>query len=119
AIVALVEAYDLDGVEIDYERIGDGDWDNMTAFIAALYQELSARGLSLRVVLEPRAPIERLSLPRGPVYVMMAYNLYGSHSGPGPKADDAFIRQLAKRMDRLPGSQNRIAFATGGFDWPA
>lgn len=117
-IVNMVNEYDFHGVEIDYEKIKDEDWDNVSAFYEELYQKLKSMGKPLRIVLEPRAPIEKINLPKGPTYVMMAYNLYGSHSGPGPKADFAFIDKMAKKMDQLPG-EHAMAFATGGFDWPA
>ncbi|WP_409344172.1 hypothetical protein [Paenibacillus sp. MBLB4367] len=68
----------LGGVEIDYEKIRDSDWSKVGIFYEELYRRLQAMGKTLRIVLEPRAPIERLTLPEGPVYVMMAYNLYGS-----------------------------------------
>ena len=29
----------------------------------------------------------------GPEYMVMLYNLYGLHSGPGPKADGPFIEK--------------------------
>ncbi|MBD2844372.1 glycosyl hydrolase [Paenibacillus sp. IB182496] len=106
------------GVEIDYERVKDEDWPSMCLFYAELYERLQAVGLELRVVLEPRAPVERLDLPEGPVYVMMAYNLYGTHSGPGPKADHAFVAELAERLAHVPG-QPYMALATGGFVWQA
>lgn len=115
-IVAAVETYGLSGVELDYERVGEADWPNYAQLIRELHTRLSGQGKELRVVFEPRAPLERLDLPEGPVYVMMAYNLYGSHSGPGPKADDAFVRQLAKRMKTL-SDRPYIALSTGGFDW--
>jgi len=115
-ILAAVMKYDFHGVEIDYEKIKDSDWDHVCAFYRELYQRLHAMDKSLRIVLESRMPIEKLQLPEGPAYVMMAYNLYGTHSGPGPKADLAFITKLAKRMDRLPG-ENIIALSAGGFDW--
>lgn len=116
-ILEQVEANGFRGVEIDYERIGDSDWDKVCAFYRELHERLKALGKPLRIVLEPRAPLEELDLPEGPVYVMMAYNLFGGHSGPGPKADDAFIAKLARRMDRVPGDKV-IALAAGGFDWP-
>jgi len=115
-VLALIEQYQLDGVEIDYERINNSSWENLILFCEDLYQELQSQGKLLRIVLEPRAPIERLSLPEGPSYVMMAYNLYGTHSGPGPKADLAYIKKLAGRMEHLPG-EPVMALATGGFDW--
>ncbi len=115
-VVSAVESYHLDGVEIDYENVAANDWPNMALFIEELYNKLHMSGKSLRIVLEPRAPIERIKLPGGPDYVMMAYNLYGTHSGPGPKADRKFIQKLAAKLNHLPG-EPVIAFAVGGFDW--
>lgn len=116
-IVNTVTQYDFYGVEIDYEKIKEEDWENVCAFYKELFQRLKSIGKPLRIVLEPRTPIEKLDLPIGPAYVMMAYNLYGTHSGPGPKADFLFIDKMAEKMDQLPG-EHFIAFATGGFDWP-
>jgi spore germination protein len=67
-------------------------------------------------VLESRSPISKGDLPSGPEYVMMAYNLYGQGTDPGPKADNQFIRDLAAKMNSLKGDKC-MAFATGGFDW--
>lgn len=115
AIVALAEEYGFTGVEIDYEAIRSEDWDNLRLFYGALYEALALRGKSLRVVLEQRAPLESLDWPEGPMYVVMAYNLHGYHSGPGPKADYAMIRDIAQRLSHVP--QGAIAFAAGGFAW--
>lgn len=115
-ILDAVAKYNLHGVEIDYEKIDDQDWNNVILFYKEIYQRLHGQGKSLRIVLEPRTPIERIKLPEGPAYVMMAYSLYGNHSGPGPKADQAFIAKLARRMDQVPGD-NFIALSAGGFDW--
>lgn len=115
-IAELAEAYRADGVEIDFERVRDEDWERIILFFGEMHNRLRASGRQLRIVLEPRAPIENFVWPEGPEYVMMAYNLYGPHSGPGPKADDALIRRLADRLDRLPGNR-ALAIAAGGFDW--
>ncbi|MEK5061695.1 glycosyl hydrolase family 18 protein [Paenibacillus sp. FSL H7-0326] len=116
SITKIVERYGLDQIEIDYEQIKDQDWPNMIRFYEELALELDEMNVSLRIVLEPKAPIEELKLPEGPEYVMMAYNLYGGHSGPGPKADMVFIKELAARMSHLPGDPI-MAFSAGGFDW--
>ncbi|GAA0361704.1 glycosyl hydrolase family 18 protein [Bacillus horti] len=115
-IMQLVERHGVAGIEIDYERVLQEDWTNLILFLQQLYEQLQELDLSLRVVLEPRAPIEELKLPEGPDYVMMAYNLFGYHSGPGPKADLSFIESLTKRMESLPGNPY-VALATGGFSW--
>ncbi|MWV46358.1 glycosyl hydrolase [Paenibacillus sp. HJL G12] len=115
-ILSLMSQYHIQGVEIDYEKVKDSDWSKVTAFYKELYEALHQQGKSLRIVLESRAPIEQLDLPTGPEYVMMAYNLYGTHSDPGPKADYTFLDKLARRMNHLPGD-NVIAISAGGFDW--
>ncbi|MBM7567121.1 glycosyl hydrolase family 18 protein [Paenibacillus sacheonensis] len=117
-LLEAVAAKGFDGLELDYERVPNGAWETYGRFIGDLYGRLHAEGKTLRVVLESRAPLEKLNLPAGPDYVMMAYNLYGGFSGPGPKADAAFISQLAARMESLPGD-NAIALSLGGFDWTA
>ncbi|WP_239614052.1 glycosyl hydrolase family 18 protein [Cohnella mopanensis] len=115
-IVAAVEAYGFGGVEIDYERVDNADWNNVSLFLSDLQTKLQSMGKTLRVVLEPRAPIEEVKLPEGPTYVLMAYNLYGGHSEPGPKADHDFIKKLALRLKHLSGNPY-LALSTGGFDW--
>ncbi|QHT58996.1 glycosyl hydrolase [Paenibacillus lycopersici] len=117
-LLAAMDNYGFEGLELDYEKVPDGTWNNYALFIRELYARLHEQGKSLRVVLESRAPIEKLRLPEGPEYVMMAYNLYGGFSGPGPKADDKFIARLANRMKALPGD-NAVALSLGGFDWSA
>ncbi|MOA02562.1 putative sporulation-specific glycosylase YdhD [compost metagenome] len=117
-LVDVVNKYGFAGLEMDYEQISDKDWNNLCQFYKELYQRLNAEGKSLRIVLEPKAKVGSLPLPKGPVYVMMAYNLYGNHSGPGPKADNALVTDLAKKMKKLPGN-HVIALSLGGFDWSA
>lgn len=112
----LAAAEDVDGIELDYERVPDASWDEYVRFIGQLYGRLQAQNKALRVVLEPSAPVDGLDWPIGPEYVIMAYNLYGGFGGPGPKADMSFIAQQAARLADLPGD-NAIALALGGFDW--
>lgn len=115
-LVELVAKTDADGLELDYERVHDADWDGVLQLYADLYAALERRGKNLRIIFEPRAPIESLDLPVGPEYVMMAYNLYGTHSGPGPKVDFAFLHKMAERMEGVPGDP-LIALSLGGFAW--
>ncbi len=115
-VVSLAKKYGVEGLELDYERVADGDWSGMLLLIAELHTRLQAEGMKLRVVLEPGAPFHKFDLPEGPDYGVMAYNLYGYHSGPGPKADHAFIAKLMEKTLTLPGDPY-IAFSGGGFDW--
>jgi spore germination protein YaaH len=115
-LLDLVDRTGADGLELDYERIDDGDWQGYVRLIADLSELLAGRGKKLRVVLEPRTRVEEIEWPDGPEYVMMAYNLYGYHSGPGPKADHAFLEKTARRMASVPG-EPVIALSLGGFEW--
>ena len=116
-IINLAKNGAYDGVEIDYERV----WKDAQLaprfldFTYRLYRAALSAGLKLRIVLEPSAPFDA-AFCRGPQYVVMLYNLYGTHSGPGPKADGPFIRKTLQAMTALP--ENRAAaFATGGCQW--
>lgn len=117
-ILSLTLAGGYDGLEIDYEAIRkDMDlWKLYEKFCRKLYKKTSEVGLNMRVVLEPNAPIEELTLPEGPDYIMMCYNLHGANTEPGPKADAEFIRGLIEKMSGVPGNKE-FALATGGFDW--
>lgn len=116
-IMRLIKTYELDGLEIDYENFKKDTelWSAFTVFLRQLYSILSHNGVKLRVVMECQAP-EYAVFPEGPVYSCMCYNLYGYHSGPGPKADIAFLEELGESWKAVPGEVH-MAFATGGFVW--
>lgn len=115
-LVKLVDNEKFVGIELDYEKIESDVWDEYALFIEELGVELEEIGKQLRIVLEPMTPLEEVDFPKDYEYVMMAYNLYGSHSGPGPKADKEFIKNQSKRM-KGNFKNMRMAFALGGFDW--
>lgn len=118
-LIMLVDSARVDALEIDYENLGDDEplWQRFTLFIERLYAQLQRDGIALRVVLPWDAP-RYAALPQGPEYTVMCYNLYGAHSGPGPKADIAFLAEIAALYADAPRPL-RIAFATGGYDWSA
>lgn len=117
-IVNLAVKYGFNGIEIDYEQIKSdmGLWNNYILFINELYQKAESKGLKLRVVLETNTPFDKLNFAKGPTYVLMCYNLHGSFSKPGGKADDKFIRSSIEKMRKVPGKKD-FAIATGGFNW--
>ncbi|MGG2056258.1 glycosyl hydrolase family 18 protein [Lysinibacillus pakistanensis] len=114
-IMHIVEQYNLKGIEIDYEKVAKEDIPAYVLFLEELYQQLLKKDVTLHVVLEPRFPFD-VKLPDGPKYTVMAYNVYGYHSGPGAKATFSFLDDLMKKIEK--SNQNlAIAFATGGFKW--
>ncbi len=117
-MVALARAGGYDGIELDYERVFKDAPELREKFLDFTYRlskAAIAENLALRIVLEPSAPFDA-GFCRGPEYVVMLYNLYGTHSGPGPKADRVFIEKTLDKMNALPESR-AVAFSTGGCRW--
>lgn len=116
-IVELACANGVDGIEIDYENIKKKEelWEPFCLFLEELSQRCEEEGLLLRVVLGAY-DTDKALFPEGIEYAVMCYNLYGTHSGPGPKADIAFLEETFERCRSLPGSVS-AAFSTGGFVW--
>src|SRR5699024_7641124 len=90
-IMKLAEDESIDYIEIDYENIPEDLIKDYVKFIKDLSKATEEQDVSLRVVFEPSFPVEDVDLPEEPLYSVMAYDLYGTHSGPGPKADDEFL----------------------------
>lgn len=116
-IIAMARSGGYTGIEIDYERVWvDPEVGELfLQFIDKLHEKATQHQLKLRVVLEPRTPF-RLPFQEGPEYVVMLYNLYGTHSEPGPKANLAFIEKTIQSMEALPDKKG-VAFSTGGCLW--
>lgn len=114
-IVRMAKDCGCDGVEIDYECIRKDMtlWAYFMRFLTLLQEE--AGDLAVRVVLEPGTPVEELSFPEGPEYVVMCYNLHYPGTEPGPKADRAFLLELKERFSSLPNVG--FALANGGYSW--
>lgn len=118
SLIALAKEYRFDGLEIDYENIRKDDklWQYFMDFTSYLYERCSEEGLLLRIVIESNINADKIPWVEGPSYSVMCYNLYGSHSGAGPKADKDFLEDIMKKMQYVPGNVD-YALANGGFDW--
>jgi spore germination protein YaaH len=121
-LLQLARDFGVDGIEIDYEQIGADDWPRYAEMIREAEQAFRAEGVGLQIVVEPAAgPIRHLDpiLFPGPTVgpTVMSYNLFGLHSGPGPKNTPELIDRIVERIgaDKVP--RYRIAFATGGIEW--
>ena len=117
-MIDTAKKYNLKGIELDYENFWS---DSKSArryveFLPVLYDLCQQNDLKLRVVLEPLKTDFDAEFPEGPEYVIMVYNLYGIHSGPGPKANRSLIDRVMKNYEKLPGKKG-LAFATGGCQW--
>lgn len=118
SLITLAKDTGYDGLEIDYENIRKDAvlWQYFMNFTKYLYDRCGEEGLLLRIVIETDIDAEKIAWVEGPIYCVMCYNLYGSHSGPGPKADRAFLEKVMEKMRCVPGTVD-YALANGGFDW--
>ncbi|WP_294395353.1 glycosyl hydrolase family 18 protein [uncultured Clostridium sp.] len=117
-IISIASDSGFDGIEIDFEGIKNDIelWNQYIEFIKNLYGKCGQSKLKLRIILEPNTPVEKINFVEGPVYVMMCYNLHGSTTEPGEKANNKFINELIDKMERVSGTKE-FAVASGGFDW--
>ena len=117
-ILDLAHSYGYNGVEIDFERVWKDEKvrTNFVAFLSVLQEQAKKRKMALRVILEPSVDYSSVNLPKGPTYVIMAYNLFGTHSGPGPKADYQFLQKIARNLKNVPRPHG-VALSTGGCYW--
>jgi spore germination protein YaaH len=108
-----------DGLEIDYEGLWkDPDLvKKYQLFLQQLAAESAKANLPVRIILEPSASFGQINWPQGPEYVVMLYNLYGTHSTQdGPKANALFIAKTILSMSYLPENKG-VAFSLGGCRW--
>ena len=116
AMLAMTKSMGADGIEIDFENIKDPElWTDYIQFLELIWDKAQSEGFSMRVVLGVNTPVEYLDFPLGPEYSVMCYNLYGTHSGPGPKADADFLKRITEKFSKL--QHVTYALATGGFEW--
>lgn len=116
-MLLLTEEFGCDGIELDFENIDREEnlWIPYLKFVDLLYKKAAERKLNTRVVLGAYAPVQDYVFPEGPEYSVMCYNLFGKHSGPGPKADIEFLKEVARRYQNMENI--RFALANGGFEW--
>ncbi|MSU02046.1 glycosyl hydrolase family 18 protein [Tissierella pigra] len=117
-ILNIVIKEGFDGIEIDYEAINKDInlWELFIEFIDKLYKSANGKDIPVRVVLEPNVPLDKITLPEGPEYIIMCYNLHGYGTEPGPKANKVFIEDMIKKSEGLKGDIG-FALATGGYDF--
>jgi hypothetical protein len=116
SLAAMVKKHGFTGLTLDYEGLENRQTENYRDFVTELAQELAKGNLALNVLVEPRrGPLPPSNTVR---LTVMAYNLHGPHSGPGPRATPAFITSLGQRGVGDSQGAPAVALAVGGFLWP-
>ena len=114
-LAARVAADGFRGLHLDYERLPETDTRYFQEFVRALRLELEVRGLELEIVVEPEGgPLPEV---RSTSVTVMAYDLFGPHSGPGPRSTPAYVSQLSIRAAMDADNAATLALAVRGFAW--
>jgi spore germination protein YaaH len=129
-MVAAVDQYGYDGVNLDFEAVKAEDRDALTSFVADLAGRLHARGKLLSqavsgktedVTGHPRSTAfdyVELSKYVDTVFVM-AWGIHWATSLPGAQDDYAWVKNVADYVASLPRKEK---FVMGtmlyGMDWP-
>ncbi|HUP64671.1 MAG TPA: glycosyl hydrolase family 18 protein [Thermoanaerobaculia bacterium] len=129
AIVALVLAKGLDGIDLDYESLQPDLREPFTLFIEALASELRAAGRTLSVAVHPKTSDSqnwkgpgaqdwpRIGAAADSIKVM-AYDYHWSTSGPGPIAPLDWIESVTRyALSTMPAEKVMIALPWYGYDW--
>jgi spore germination protein YaaH len=116
SLASMMKKNGFAGLTLDYEGLENRQTANYRALVTELAQELAKDNIGLNVLVEPRrGPLPQPGTVR---VIVMAYNLHGPHSGPGPRATTAFIAGLGNRGEGDSQGSPAVALAMGGFLWP-
>ncbi len=129
AIVELVGAQDLAGVDIDYEELDPADREVFSAFITRLADALHAEGRLLTVDLfakDSDAGYDDRNLAQDYAAIgaaadqvrLMAYDWHWETSGPGPIAPVDWVdRVLDYAVREIPAHKIVLGVPTYGYGW--
>ncbi|MBI1343611.1 MAG: glycosyltransferase [Terrimonas sp.] len=120
-IVKNLQAYHLQGVNIDFEEFRENSDEPIINFQKALYERLHHEGLMVTQDIMPNdADFNIRELNRYNDYlVLMAYDQHYSTSVPGPVSGQQWIEKvLDESAADVPTEKIILAFAGYGYDWP-
>jgi len=129
AIVALVEANNYAGIDIDYEQLRAGDRQDFTTFCERLASALHAKGKVFSVALFAKAsnngnqPTNAAQDYHAIGQVadqvrLMGYDYHWAGSGPGPIAPIGWIRSvLSYAKTQIPAGKIILGVPLYGYDW--
>lgn len=132
AIVAKVEEFGFDGVNIDYEALERSQRDNFSRFVQELSTSLHSKGKILGVAIHPKTSENNPKEDNGShaqdwVAIsrsadQMYFMTYGEHSletDPGPVASITWVNDIISYAKKLKVPQEKIILGIGlyGLEW--
>ncbi len=114
-IISILKNFGFKGIDLDFERIPEELSEEYGNYISELSLELKKYGLSLNVILEPyKGPVPYWGTTN---LTVMAYNLHGKNTLPGPRSTSSLIKKVFKRVEGDARGKPSVAIALKGFLW--
>ncbi|MFI5144635.1 MAG: glycosyltransferase [Ignavibacteria bacterium] len=120
-LVKLLDEYNFNGINIDFENLTEGSRDRVVNFQKKLYEELHRRNY---IVTQDIAPFnDNYDLPELSNYndfiVLMSYDEHEASGIAGPISEKNWFKMSIERVIReVPGNKLIIGLAGYGYDWP-
>lgn len=131
AILAEVDTYHYDGIDLDFESLAAKNRDDFSTFVTDLATALHGRGklLSIAVIGKVQdkpswgaaAALDFAAIGKAvDRFKIMAYGVHGSFSGPGPIGPlDWSERVVTFAVKSVPKEKVYLGIPFFGYDWPA
>ncbi len=123
-LLALVQQYNFDGIDLDYEALGGENRDAYTAFVRRLAQSFHARNKSLSLTLEARlanrVPMDWQNLGEIADQVrIMAYDYHSKTTAfPGPIAPLGWVQEILQYASaNIEARKLSVALPNYGYAW--
>lgn len=129
-LISLVDQFDFDGLDIDYEKVKASDKDLFTIFISELSSKLHAKNKILSIAVHPKkSDSENWSGPGGQDWAklaplvdqfkIMAYDAHWLSGQPGPIAPLPWIRQILEyAKTKISPEKTWLGVPFYSYDWP-
>ncbi len=121
SILRALDAYQLGGINIDFEEFGGNVEEDLVRFQTELFDALKGRGY---LVTQDVAPLNSdYDLPRlarvNDYLILMAYDMHFATSEPGPIAGQEWVEGILERTcAAIDPNKLVVGLAAYGYDWP-
>lgn len=120
-LLAKIEKYQFQGVNIDMEELKESSDEPMIVFQRELYAAFHARGLIVSQDIVPENDDYNFNeLQKYNDYVfVMAYDQHDDHSTAGPISEQKWIEKVLTEIGKkIPSEKLILCIAGYGYDWP-
>ncbi len=127
-IIEIVDEYDYDGINIDFEIMPPESRDLFTEYVRELTEALNPKGKEVDVSVFPRVGVAEDMhhvydfSALGEIcdrFVLMTYNEHYPASDPGPIASTGWVKDnIEDALREVPLEKLVLGIAVYGYDWP-